>query len=214
MTCNSAIQGGIFELGASSGSGRPKPLKLRIELRHIERFWFAVRSEMSWLSDPDLGRRPRHRDRATIRWNFVGDVVQKLGRLLAAGELVEFEDSEGIYFEFASTAILCGLELSDDERNIIESWFTLDEAPQADPWSISLVNGRHRLWGVWSSMPQACLPIVSDHLMHEDAIHSLGENFRRVHLISRQEGLRKIPSSALVRNRSKAYFRHLELNAE
>lgn len=39
--------------------------------------------------------------------------------------------------------------------------------------------GRHRLSGVWKADPKASLPILSDHLLYEDSIEVMGEEFEQ-----------------------------------
>ena len=113
----------------------------------------------------------------------------------------EYED--GVYFVLV---VADRFDLSQAERNIVTSWFTNAEAPQRDPWRDGLVNGRHRLSGVWKADPKASLPILSDHLLYEDSIEVLGEEFEHGFYVSSKIGMLNITEDSPVRARPTAYF--------
>ena len=193
----------------TSGLGRSH--EIRIQLQHPERFWFARVSEMPWFVDPDeADGGQRHADRDTIRWGAVGEIIQELGGKLARQEFHRQDDEDEGHFELVADD---RLELSEVERKIVTSWFSDAEAPQGDPWLDNLVNGRHRLSGVWKTDPNATLPILSDHLMYEDSIDVMGEEFEQGLFLSSKIGLLKISEEAPVRARSIHYFERLEHHA-
>ena len=168
-------------------------------------------SEMPWFVDPDeVDGGLRHADRDTIRWGTVGEIIQELGGMLDRREFQAREYEDGVYFVLV---VANRFELSQAERNIVNSWFTNAEAPQGDPWRDDLVNGRHRLSGVWKADPEASLPILSDHLMYEDSIEAMGEEFEQGFYLSSKIGMLKITEDSPVRARSTAYFERLEHNA-
>lgn len=182
-----------------------------IQIQRPERFWFARVSEMPWFVDPDeVDGGQRHADRDTIRWGTVGEIIQELGGMLDRREFQEREYDDEVYFVLV---VADRFELSQAERNIVISWFTNAEAPQGDPWRDDLVNGRHRLSGVWKADPEASLPILSDHLMYEDSIEAMGEEFEQGFYLSSKIGMLKITEDSPVRARSTAYFERLEYNA-
>lgn len=185
--------------------------EISIEVDHPERYWFAVQSEMPWAVDPGTNaKRDRHPDRAEIRWDLVGEVVQELGSMLAFGNFpVSAPETESSF----ALVMPDRFELTGAERNIVESWFTNAEAPRADPWDDQLDNGRHRLSGVWQARPDAELPVLSDLLLWDDSADSGPEGFQQGLYLSAKVGSLKVPSTAPVRERSKAYFDHLEHNA-
>lgn len=192
-------------------AGLDQPDEIRITVAHPERFWFAVRSEMPWLVDPDVedGRR-RHISGELIRWAAVGEIVQELGGGLARQEFQKIIDEDGIRFEVVTADRFA---MTKAEKQIVASWFTDGEAPCSDPWENSLVNGRHRLWGVWGAMPEVALPVLSDHLLYEGSVDHMGEEFGQLLYLSSKIGLLKVPLDAPVRARSTAYFDRLEVRA-
>ncbi|KAA0977078.1 hypothetical protein FQ154_09220 [Paeniglutamicibacter gangotriensis] len=73
--------------------------------------------------------------------------------------------------------------------------------------------GRHRLSGVGKADPKASLPILPDHLLYEDSIEVMGEEFEQGFYLSSKIGMLNITEDSPVRARSTAYFDRLEHNA-
>lgn len=190
----------------SPSSGQPQ--QIQIQIRHPERFWFAVSTEMPGLVDPDTrDGKPRHADRDTIRWGVVGELVQELGEILARQDFKVHEDADGAVYDLY---VVDRFGLTAAEQNIVSSWFTDYEAPRSDPWHDSLDNGRHRLWGAWQCTPDLVLPVLSDLLLWEDSIDDAGEEFRLQVCLSAKIGLLKLALDAPVRDRSVQFIERLE----
>lgn len=185
---------------------------IRIQVSHPERFWFAAKADLAWLTtDPDVeDQKQRHADRDTIRWAAVGEVVQEFGTKLMKQDYAPVEDEEATVFEMFLPDYF---SLTPAEKKIVRDWFWGAEKVRNDPWDDSAQNGRHRLWNVWKASPEIILPIYSELLLWEDSVPAMGEEFVQSILLSSKVGTLKVPADAPVRARSTAYFSHLESNA-
>lgn len=161
-----------------------------LHVPHPERWWFARRSDLPWLTDPhEDDQRVRHHDRDERAWPAIAGVVQTAARAIAyGGHPVDEEDPTVALVEVD----VDGLDPTD--RRIVSSWFRAgSEAPSADPWEDALTNGRHRLWAVWRAVPSAVLPVYSDTLAYLDDVPLMGPEFAAVVQQSALDGLRRLP---------------------
>lgn len=194
----------------NSPSDQVKPIRVRVS--HPERFWFAIKDDLAWLTtDPDVeDQKQRHADRDTIRWDAVGHVVQEFGTHLMNQDYAPVGDEEPTVFELF---LPDSFSLTPAEREIVTAWFWGAERVRNDPWDDSAQNGRHRLWNVWKASPDMILPIYSELLLYEDDIPHMDEEFAQSILLSSKVGTLKVAADAPVRARSTAYFAQLESNA-
>ncbi|KZM71615.1 hypothetical protein AWN90_02505 [Nocardia terpenica] len=116
-------------------------------------WWIAQRTDLPWLTDPDDGEEPRYTE-DTIDWEQVATAVNIVASELDRDDLVPYYDDTVI--------VDCDLTaLGEEERNIVYNWFNSRIAPTVDPWHRRMVDGRHRLCGVWQANPSARIPILS-----------------------------------------------------
>lgn len=138
-----------------------------IAIAHPERWWLAVRKDVPLLSDPDLDDgHTRHRDATAPAWSSIAGVVQKVGRMIIAGDYaVHADDPVWVHVQVH----LDGLDERD--QKIVTQWFRGGvTSPSADPGDEMPNDGRHRLWASWTAFPQAVLPIYSNVLPHLDSV--------------------------------------------
>lgn len=135
-----------------------------LHVHHPERWWFAARDDLPWLTDPHQDdNNERHPDREQRDWAAIVRVVEAVARAIADGD----HDVDG---DDPTWAVVPAdlVALGPEDRQIVTSWFSVYGAPRADPWDDSLDDGRHRLWSAWRAVPAAVLPICSDLLPYLD----------------------------------------------
>ena len=138
-----------------------------IAVAHPERWWLAARKDVPLLGDPDLDDgRTRYRDTVPPAWPSIADVVQKIGRMITAGDyVVQADDPVWVHIQVH----LDGLNERDQE--IVTQWFRgIGASPSADPGDETPNDGRHRLWASWKAHPEAALPIYSSVLPYLDGV--------------------------------------------
>ena len=168
-----------------------------LHVPHPERWWFAARDDLPWLTDPDgEDGKVRHPDRDQRQWAAIAGIVETVARALTSGSYaIDVEDPAVSLVPVD----LAGLEVAD--RNIVTTWFRVgSEAPSGDVWMDSLGNGRHRLWGAWQAAPGALLPIHSELLPYADDVPYMDAEFARVFVRSAADGLRKMLPGPAIRS--------------
>lgn len=143
---------------------------------HPRFWWIARRSDLSWLTDPDVkDQRTRWNDKNEIDWVAVADVVDAVATQLDRDDVVADRDR---YSDDGQLLWLdCGVErLGKKERLIIDGWFQSEIPPRFDPWHRSLTDGRHRLWSVWQARPNARVPVRSLILPYATAGSTIRED--------------------------------------
>ena len=164
--------------------------KLPVFLSNPERFWLAARSDIPYLSDPDVDDGyQRWADRDELRWGEIARVVEEAGQRVVAG---------GVYIDEEQDQLL-DLWIPDwftpAERKVVTSWFKPSSSPHRDPWAdASMGDGRHRLWNTWKRAPDALLPIFCYSLSYLD---DLGEARLQASI---QQGLDSTASEILNRS--------------
>lgn len=171
---------------------------------HPERWWIAARTDLPWLTDPDVDDgRVRWPDRDERQWTAVASLVEAVARAIASGGHDVDDDDPAVATVPADVGALGPVD-----RKIVTSWFRAgSEAPSGDPWEDGLTNGRHRLWNAWRAAPDALLPIYSDTLAGLDDAPVMGEQFAAVVAQSAADGLRDVPAGPA--NRSPRYVDEL-----
>lgn len=121
----------------------------------------------------------RHEDRDAQRWPLIASVVAKVGDALADSAWLADSEFEG--YGMVRIPEYPG-ELTKSEQDIVTSWFRESEAVRFDPWSGSIVNGRHRLWATLSHFGHSSVPIVGDALVYAEpaSIEVLGEDWNEL----------------------------------
>lgn len=167
-------------------------MTLTLYVPHPERWWFARRADMPWLTDPhEDDRRVRHQDRDERAWPAITAIVQAVGQALAQGGYLVHEEDPTVAVVSADAPVMA----AEDVR-IIKSWFRAGaEAPAAEPWDDTLTNGRHRLWAAWRAVPDALLPVHSDLIAYVDDMPFMGPDFAATISQSALDGLRQMPAA-------------------
>lgn len=133
----------------------PDPRKLTIWRYKL--WWIARRTDLPWLIDPDDGYEPRYTEN-TLDWAQIAAAVNTIASQLDRNDLIAYYDD--------TVTVDCDLTgLGEQERNIVYNWFNSGIAPNTDPWCSSMVDGRHRLCGIWQADPSARIPILSPTLL-------------------------------------------------
>lgn len=133
----------------------PDPRKLTVWRYKL--WWIARRTDLPWLTDPDDGCKPRYTEN-TLDWTQIAAAVNTIASQLDRDDLVPYYDD--------TVTVDCDLtELGEEERGIVYSWFNGCIAPNTDRWFHSMVDGRHRVFGIWQADPSARIPIVSPTLL-------------------------------------------------
>lgn len=182
---------------------------VNVEIQRPTRWWLASRLLLSEISDPDVDDGvQRHADRDELRWHILGDLLTGISRALQEGDYVTSKSDE-LSVVVDVDHIDGGLTLAEAE--VLDSWFSHQEAPRADGWSLAPANGRHRLWNVWRHSPQAIVPVRSVLLDFTDEIET--EYLARTIRDGARVGLGNLP--AVIEKTSPAYVAEIRqaLNA-
>lgn len=136
-----------------------------------QRWWFAKKEDLWWLTDPDEDEGRRWADRDTRQWAAIAPIVDGVARALSAGKYADADGDATVRVELSA--------LDEADREIVLSWLQLWQAPSADAWSTTSTDGRHRLWNTWHAAPEALLPLYSALLWHADDVDEMPSDHLR-----------------------------------
>lgn len=170
---------------------------MTVYVEHPERQWLASKSDLAWLTDPDVDdKRIRWSDRDERAWSTIATEVEKIALLLQQGEYEVNDDGDAYAVVDVDTD-----GLAEEDRELIAEWFSgVGLSPCGDPWVGELVDGRHRLWNAWKAAPHVLLPIHSDLLADQDSSALLPVEFSQTLKRSAASGLQRVPAGVAARN--------------
>lgn len=146
-------------------------------------FWWRapVARVRTWVfEDPDAADGTRRwQDRDEQRWDLIAEAVSVVSDALGTRS---WTPDEELGFEGQGIVDVNLTALASTEQEIVQSWFTIDEAVRFDPWFVPLTNGRHRLWSTLQHFGDRLVPIAGDALGYADRanVEALGEGWPRL----------------------------------
>lgn len=148
--------------------GRVDFMKWEIEVPVVTpALWWrgAAKNLRGWVTrDPDVADNvaPRWSGCNRKRWNLIAAAVAAVGDELARKNWSFESGNEGYY---GSVNVVLPEELTSKESEVLISWFSVGSSIRVDPWSSSLIDGRHRLWSTLDHFGESLVPVGSEALM-------------------------------------------------
>lgn len=113
---------------------------LEIDVDQPAAWCWAPLRDLPFVSDPDLkDDPPRYTSPPDGGWRAVGDAVS---------EVLKKVESELLAVSDPVATIQLSTNLTRDQIEIVQFWFSRGEAPQLDAGDDAWLNGRHRMWGL------------------------------------------------------------------
>lgn len=146
--------------GLTTHTSVPEHLRVSsVSLSWPERYWMASRSDMPWLTCPEVDPCDPHSSTAdVVRWKELGIILTDVSAAITSGRYIP-SSGETNNVSIATTVAPAG-GLTAQEFEILDTWWDAP-GPCADPWSRTTADHQNRLWNVWNHYPNAVLPVRS-----------------------------------------------------